>query len=59
MAGRSAGSDGEGLLHDHVHDHGAQRGRMINVGVDATGFRPISAPEVAAIFQRGVMTCDP
>lgn len=32
---------------------------MINVGVDATGFRPISEHEVAAIIDHGVTTRDP
>jgi calcineurin-like phosphoesterase family protein len=41
---------GSWLLHGHVHERWAQRGRMINVGVDATGFRPISEHEVAAII---------
>jgi calcineurin-like phosphoesterase family protein len=47
------------LLHGHVHERWAQRGRMINVGVDATGFRPIDEAEVAATIERGVMTRDP
>ena len=50
---------GSWLLHGHVHERWAQRGRMINVGVDATGFRPISEDEIAAIIDRGVMTRDP
>ena len=50
---------GSWLLHGHVHERWAQRGRMINVGVDATGFRPISEDEIAAIIDRGVMNRDP
>jgi calcineurin-like phosphoesterase family protein len=50
---------GSWLLHGHVHERWAQRGRMINVGVDATGFRPISEDEIAAIIERGVMTLEP
>jgi calcineurin-like phosphoesterase family protein len=34
--------NGEWLLHGHVHDRWRQRGRMINVGVDAWGYRPVS-----------------
>ncbi len=44
---------GSWLLHGHVHERWAQRGRMINVGVDATGFRPISDTEVAALIDAG------
>jgi calcineurin-like phosphoesterase family protein len=46
--------DGSWLLHGHVHDSWGQLGRMINVGVDATGFRPISEAEVAEVVARGV-----
>jgi calcineurin-like phosphoesterase family protein len=44
---------GAWLIHGHVHERWAQRGRMIIVGVDATGFRPISEAEVAAMIQSG------
>jgi len=47
---------GSWLLHGHVHERWVQRGRMINVGVDATGFRPISEDDVAATIERGVVT---
>ena len=33
---------GEWLLHGHVHDRWSQNGRMINVGVDANDFTPVS-----------------
>ena len=44
---------GEWLLHGHVHDRWLQRGRMVNVGVDATCFRPMSADTVAAKIAAG------
>ena len=45
--------EGAWLLHGHVHDRWTQNGRMINVGVDATGFRPISESTVAAMIAAG------
>ena len=33
--------DGGWLLHGHVHEKWRQRGRMVNVGVDAWGGRPV------------------
>ena len=41
------------LIHGHVHETWAQRGRMINVGVDATGYRPISEAELATMIEQG------
>lgn len=45
--------DGSWLLHGHVHDCWRQRGRMINVGVDAWDYRPVSEDDVAALVERG------
>ena len=45
--------DGAWLLHGHVHERWSQDGRMINVGVDATDFRPISEAEIAALIADG------
>ena len=45
--------DGSWLLHGHVHERWAQDGRMINVGVDAADFRPISAADIAGLIARG------
>ena len=45
--------DGRWLLHGHVHDRWRQRGRMINVGVDAWDYRPVSEDEVAALIEAG------
>lgn len=46
--------DGGGwLVHGHVHEQWRQRGRMINVGVDAWAFRPVGTPELAALVDAG------
>ena len=45
--------DGRWLLHGHVHTTWAQRGRMINVGVDVTDQRPVSEAEIAALIADG------
>jgi calcineurin-like phosphoesterase family protein len=45
---------GEWLLHGHVHNAWRQRGRMINVGVDAWGFTPVSEAQLAALIHDGV-----
>jgi calcineurin-like phosphoesterase family protein len=44
---------GAWLLHGHVHERWTRQGRMINVGVDATGFRPISESAIAALIDDG------
>ncbi len=41
------------LLHGHVHDRWAQQGRMINVGVDATGYCPVDSAIIAGIIRAG------
>jgi len=38
------------LLHGHVHGAWAQRGRMINVGVDVRDYRPMHLDEVAKLI---------
>ena len=43
---------GDWLLHGHVHDRWGQHGRMINVGVDATDFRPIDSETIEGIIRR-------
>lgn len=43
---------GEWLLHGHVHEQWADNGRMINVGVDVRGQRPISEAALASILDR-------
>jgi calcineurin-like phosphoesterase family protein len=41
------------LLHGHVHEKWRQRGRMINVGVDAWAGRPVSEDTIAATITAG------
>lgn len=43
--------EGLRLLHGHVHDEWAERGRMLNVGVDVRLWRPISLNEVVGIWR--------
>src|SRR5690606_33637800 len=45
--------DGRWLLHGHVHEKWRQRGRMINVGVDAWGGRPVDEETLAALVADG------
>lgn len=49
---RPAG-DGAWLLCGHVHGSWRQRGRMINVGVDAWGGSPVSEAAIAALIEAG------
>ncbi len=42
--------EGEWLLHGHVHEQWADNGRMINVGVDVRGYRPISEAAILEII---------
>jgi calcineurin-like phosphoesterase family protein len=44
---------GQWLLHGHVHERWRQRGRMVNVGVDAWAYRPVSAAEVGELLAAG------
>ena len=44
---------GEWLLHGHVHDRWRQCGRMINVGVDGWGGRPVSQEELIELIDGG------
>lgn len=41
---------GAWLLHGHVHERWARRDRMINVGVDANPFRPMTEAEIASLI---------
>jgi len=45
--------NGNWLLHGHVHDLWRQRGRMINVGVDAWGYRPVSEAVLSDLVSQG------
>ncbi len=44
---------GQWLLHGHVHERWRQRDRMINVGVDAWDYRPVSADELGHLIATG------
>ena len=44
---------GEWLVHGHVHDTWRQRGRQINVGLDAWGGRLVHVDEIAALIDAG------
>jgi len=41
---------GDWLLHGHVHERWREWGRMINVGVDAWDFRPVSEATIASLL---------
>lgn len=47
------------VVHGHVHDTWRQRGRQINVGVDAWGGRPVPAATVAALMADGPRDLEP
>lgn len=49
---------GAWLLHGHVHDTWRQRGRMVNVGVDAWAGRPVSAGTIATVIESGETCLD-
>jgi calcineurin-like phosphoesterase family protein len=44
---------GQWLVHGHVHERWRQRGRMINVGVDAWAYEPVSAEALGRIIAVG------
>jgi calcineurin-like phosphoesterase family protein len=46
-------SQGQWLLCGHVHEKWRQRGRQINVGVDAWGGYPVSADTIAELIAQG------
>lgn len=45
--------EGGWLLHGHVHERWRQRGRMINVGVDAWAGRPVPLETLAGLIEAG------
>lgn len=45
--------EGAWLLHGHVHGAWRQRGRQINVGIDAWGGRPVSLEEAVGLIAAG------
>lgn len=50
---RPDGSDGNWLIHGHVHNLWKQRGRQINVGVDAWDGYPVDLSTVQAMIEAG------
>ncbi len=50
--------DGRWLLHGHVHEKWRQRGRMINVGVDAWAGQPVSEERIAHLISAGESDLD-
>ncbi len=51
--------DGSWLLHGHIHEKWRQRGRQINVGVDAWDFRPAPEDTIAHLIAHGPTDWDP
>ena len=45
--------EGRWLLHGHVHERWRQRGRMVNVGVDAWDQRPVDEGRLARLIEAG------
>lgn len=45
--------DGRWLLHGHVHERWRQRGRMINVGVDAWAGQPVAENQILDLISAG------
>ncbi|MCB0978314.1 MAG: hypothetical protein KDB02_12735 [Acidimicrobiales bacterium] len=45
--------DGRWLLHGHVHEKWRQRGRMINVGIDAWAGVPVSEDQILELIVAG------
>ena len=47
------------LLHGHVHEKWRQRGRMINVGVDAWAGRPVTDADLMTLIAQGEQDLPP
>ena len=45
--------EGGWLLHGHVHEQWQQRRRMVNVGTDVWGYRPVSEATIAELVAAG------
>lgn len=54
-----AEDDGSWLICGHVHQAWRQRGKMINVGVDAWGGYPVTEGEIAALIEAGPRDLEP
>lgn len=53
FADRRPVDTGQWLIHGHVHEAWRQRGRQINVGVDAWGGKPVPAEVLSAMIEAG------
>jgi calcineurin-like phosphoesterase family protein len=53
FAERRPADTGGWLLHGHVHEVWRQRGRMLNVGVDAWGGRPVGERALVGLIAEG------
>jgi calcineurin-like phosphoesterase family protein len=51
--------DGSRLLHGHVHEKWRQRGRQINVGVDAWGGYPVAEQQILDLIAVGPRELSP
>jgi calcineurin-like phosphoesterase family protein len=49
---------GQWLIHGHVHDRWRQRGRMINVGIDAWGGRLVTDEDIVHLISQGPNNLD-
>jgi calcineurin-like phosphoesterase family protein len=50
---------GQWLLHGHIHESWLQRGRQINVGVDAWGGMPVSEDQISELIKTGPLDLAP
>ena len=51
--------DGSWLLHGHIHEKWRQRGRQINVGVDAWDYCPVLEDTIAQLIAQGPTDREP
>lgn len=51
--------DGAWLVHGHMHEAWRQRGRQINVGVDAWAGRPVALEQIVEMIAAGENDLDP
>lgn len=50
--------EGLWILHGHIHEKWAQKGRMVNVGVDCAGFTPLSEEYLESVIAAGPRDLD-
>lgn len=51
--------DGSWLIHGHVHEKWRQKGRMINVGVDAWAGKPVNEETIIELINKGENNLEP